>query len=303
MSSMSNTIIANAARVVQTTRICQLSTCILIIYDHLLTFDQEIEYIWKAPWSLPTVLYVIVRYLGGGLGMLDAGVFVSQSSSQQVRSFPCLCSNESNIVYSCQTFFFLQGWPGFLIDWLMQIILQLRIYAIYDRSKMILAATGVGYVAEIISVSTILAIANENAPITNEPIPGIHICSVLNFPSSFLDIWFPIIAFEGLLCVLAIWAGIMELTARSRLQGVSSVSVVDVIVRGNLFYFFCLLSVCVVNAAMWQTLGDSWMEVPEGFTIAIKVVFGCRLILNLPKTFAPLNPSIAGYVSTDISPH
>ncbi|KIK97381.1 hypothetical protein PAXRUDRAFT_136390 [Paxillus rubicundulus Ve08.2h10] len=33
-------------------------------YDTILTFVNEIEYVWKRPWSRVSTLFVIVRYVG-----------------------------------------------------------------------------------------------------------------------------------------------------------------------------------------------------------------------------------------------
>ncbi|KAG2353468.1 hypothetical protein BDR07DRAFT_703636 [Suillus spraguei] len=35
-----------------------------LLYDWALTFGQEVELIWRQHWSLMTVLYLSVRYLG-----------------------------------------------------------------------------------------------------------------------------------------------------------------------------------------------------------------------------------------------
>ncbi|KAH7919945.1 hypothetical protein BV22DRAFT_836506 [Leucogyrophana mollusca] len=280
--------IVNAANVIRITRICQLSSAIIIIYDHLITFNQEVEFIWKRPWSLATVIYLIVRYVGDGLGLLDAAAFLSESPSQEVR----------------QVFLHLQGWPSAVLDWLMQIILQMRIYALYQRSNKVLSFTALGYLAEIIAMSTILGIANAHIVAINEPIPGIGICSATNIPASFYRFWLPIIAFEGTLCLLALWVGIRDLVSGYRAQGINGVNVLEVLVKDSVFYFLCLVLACVVNAAMWQTLGESWLEVPEGFSIAAKVVIGCRLILNLPKMFAQrsLQPRVE-YISMSTHSH
>ncbi|KAG2335702.1 hypothetical protein BDR05DRAFT_1006543 [Suillus weaverae] len=36
----------------------------VVIYDWVLTLGQEIELIWRQRWSLMTVLYLIIRYIG-----------------------------------------------------------------------------------------------------------------------------------------------------------------------------------------------------------------------------------------------
>ncbi|KAG1787061.1 uncharacterized protein HD556DRAFT_1449116 [Suillus plorans] len=45
-----------------------------ITYDWALTFGQEVELVWRQRWSLVTVLYLSVRYLGilsAALSMVD----------------------------------------------------------------------------------------------------------------------------------------------------------------------------------------------------------------------------------------
>ncbi|KAH7922529.1 hypothetical protein BV22DRAFT_1131339 [Leucogyrophana mollusca] len=336
MSSHLEAAIVNAANIIRITRICQLSSAIIIIYDHLITFNQEVEFIWKKPWSLATVIYLIVRYVGDGLGLLDAAgickpltlfltphkrhiiaAFMSESPSQEFQSWQLnfVCSSVSPIctlggrtqttpVTAGQVFLHLQGWPSAVLDWLMQIVLQMRIYALYKRSNRVLSFTALGYLAEIIAMSTILGIANAHIVAINEPIPGIGICSATNIPASFYRFWLPIIAFEGTLCLLALWVGIRDLVSGFRAQGINGINVLEVLVKDSVFYFLCLVLACVVNAAMWQTLGEAWLEVPEGFSIAAKVVIGCRLILNLPKTFAqrPLHSRVE-YISMSTHSH
>ncbi|KAL0575100.1 hypothetical protein V5O48_006876, partial [Marasmius crinis-equi] len=34
----------------------------MLLYDYLLTFSEEVELIWKARWTIPKVLFLIMRY-------------------------------------------------------------------------------------------------------------------------------------------------------------------------------------------------------------------------------------------------
>ncbi|KAG2341259.1 hypothetical protein BDR05DRAFT_465102 [Suillus weaverae] len=36
----------------------------VVVYDWVLTLGQEIELIWRQRWSLMTVLYLVIRYIG-----------------------------------------------------------------------------------------------------------------------------------------------------------------------------------------------------------------------------------------------
>ncbi|KDR83371.1 hypothetical protein GALMADRAFT_637921 [Galerina marginata CBS 339.88] len=47
---------------------CHLSTIVaalvITIYDHLITLDTEVEYVWSKRWSKSKGLFIIARYLG-----------------------------------------------------------------------------------------------------------------------------------------------------------------------------------------------------------------------------------------------
>ncbi|KAG2003050.1 hypothetical protein CC2G_003683 [Coprinopsis cinerea AmutBmut pab1-1] len=47
---------------IEYTRYAQLASSSIIIYDHLVTFDSEVELIWKANWSKGKVLFILNRY-------------------------------------------------------------------------------------------------------------------------------------------------------------------------------------------------------------------------------------------------
>lgn len=41
-----------------------VASCAGIIYDFMLTLGQEVELVWMQRWSLMSILYLSVRYLG-----------------------------------------------------------------------------------------------------------------------------------------------------------------------------------------------------------------------------------------------
>lgn len=44
---------------------------VLLIYDHVITFDQEVSRIWRPKWTGATVLFVLNRYLGLSLALMN----------------------------------------------------------------------------------------------------------------------------------------------------------------------------------------------------------------------------------------
>ncbi|KIK57949.1 hypothetical protein GYMLUDRAFT_75221 [Collybiopsis luxurians FD-317 M1] len=50
---------------------CTIAAFTILVYDCILTFDKEITYIWKSPWTMPKLLYILVKYYG--LAQLSGG--------------------------------------------------------------------------------------------------------------------------------------------------------------------------------------------------------------------------------------
>ncbi|KAG2109078.1 hypothetical protein BD769DRAFT_1498142 [Suillus cothurnatus] len=48
---------------------------VVVIYDWALTLGQEIELIWRQRWSLMTVLYLLICYIG-----IPYSVYVSEAN-------------------------------------------------------------------------------------------------------------------------------------------------------------------------------------------------------------------------------
>ncbi|KAG2103696.1 uncharacterized protein F5147DRAFT_274531 [Suillus discolor] len=61
---------------------------VVVVYDWVLTLGQEIELVWRQRWSLMTVLYLIIRYIG-----IPYSVYVSRSTTLQ-------CANSSSLTIS-----------------------------------------------------------------------------------------------------------------------------------------------------------------------------------------------------------
>ncbi|KAI6041417.1 hypothetical protein EDC04DRAFT_3139754 [Pisolithus marmoratus] len=250
--------------IIRLTRTCQLVPSVLMVYDYLISIDREIEYIWKRPTTATTILYLIVRYFGTIYGLINTTVF--------------LCDISSKV---SSVFLAIQGWPSCGVAWLVQTILQLRLYVLYDRSRRLLLFMGSAFVVEILAMAAILITANLTSGSTNEPVPGLKFCTNTGVSSSFYVFWLPTLGFECILCSLAVWAGVR----RSRNN---KIRLLDVLIKGNVGYFLIIFLVSVMTAVMWGTLSEEWIEVPEGFPHAGTVIAGCRLILHLRDATTPV---------------
>jgi len=71
-------------------RICQLVSTIVALYDHLITFEQEVQLVWNKPWSIAKVLFLWIRYFGSLFLLIEALVFFIKPPSIQFCKGQCV---------------------------------------------------------------------------------------------------------------------------------------------------------------------------------------------------------------------
>jgi len=236
----------------------------IIVYDYMITFDQEIELIWKARWSMVKYLFLVNRYY-----ILCCVIFNNYAlfTTSLTDSF-------------CLRWFQWQGWTGLVGCMIAEIILQARIYALYLLNKKVLALMLTCFVASSTCAAVIMGRALSNITAVSELIPGMPFCIPLDVPPRFYTFWIPILAFETLLCALALGRGIQ--TARAE-RGTFRFrrDLVNILVRDSVLYFLVILATYLTNLVVWSTQSEYLIEVPIAFSVAMSCVMGNRIILNV----------------------
>jgi len=261
------------ANVISITRICQTVGAIIVLYDHVITFDGEIDHVWRVrPSSFGSIIYLCIRYFGDALSILNLVAFLG-------KKVPT--------VNFCTRYFFIQGWLGILIVFLIQLMLQLRLYALYRRSRIILTFMIFGYVCEIVAMAVIMGYLAEYAKITNNLLGALYICGDVKAPSFYRAyvIWLPVLVYDGLLCLLALWSGIDHWRSGHCAERLHLRCIADTLVVGNVAYFFSIILGTVIASVLGQYFGVTWAIVSQGFPAPVETMAGCRLILSLRVTF------------------
>ncbi|KAG1908022.1 uncharacterized protein F5891DRAFT_223255 [Suillus fuscotomentosus] len=115
-----------------------------VTYDWALTFAQEVELIWRRRWSLMTVLYLSVRYLGilyAALSIPNSVPTISLTDTVsllhryvvipfQLTAIPCSSG--------CFIIYIVENWTAVLVVAMLSVIIIIRLHAMYQRSRKIL---------------------------------------------------------------------------------------------------------------------------------------------------------------------
>ncbi|KAG2155632.1 hypothetical protein DEU56DRAFT_768354 [Suillus clintonianus] len=239
-------IIFDDIRILQMGRMFQLAATIVVLYDHVLCSQRE-----RRSKSLVTYLYFINRYVGDAISI-------------------------------CRILFHFQSYGPFVSVWATQTIMQLRIYAMYRKSKKILALTGVCFILEIAAICTVLALNFDGSlTYTNDPIPGLlRMCATSTINKSFTAIYMPIFSFELLLFALAISVVFKHMKNTQTVAGKRIHNTMATLVRYNSIYFFVEMAGCGIATGLYLGLPSIYLEITNSALIATTIILGSRLVLG-----------------------
>ncbi|KAG1774060.1 hypothetical protein EV702DRAFT_1242706 [Suillus placidus] len=276
-------ILFDDVRILQMGRMFQLAATFVVLYDHVLCSQREVDLIWNRSKSLVSYLYFTNRYFGDAISIISAILFMSSTFSVNLTS-PIYIHSLINdtLCISCRILFHFQSYGPFVSVWATQTIMQLRIYAMYRKSKKILACTGICFVLEIAAICTVLALNFDHSlTYTNEPIPGLlNMCATSTIDRSFTAIYMPIFCFELLLFVLAIFVVFKHMKNTHTIAGKRVHNTMATMVKYNTIYFFVEMAGCGIATALYLGLPSIYLEITNSALIATTIILGSRLVLG-----------------------
>jgi len=114
----------------------------VILYDHAITFDIEVQRIWSLNWRLPKILFLTNRYVVPSLivmrGIADA-------------TYPLLFS-------FCDFLVHFEDWIVVLALGIADLILVIRVFALYGHSKIMWHFLVCFFVCQMVTVIVIMSI-------------------------------------------------------------------------------------------------------------------------------------------------
>jgi len=143
-----------------------LASYVVLVYDHLLTIRDEINYIWKRRFSAVTVLFFINRYY-----CLCAATIVLFAELSTVMDFE-----------KCMRFVLFQPLgEGVPFTFFPDIVIGLRVYALYGRNKAIAVILTIYIIAELgVALWIYLTPSTHPTTLPGPPevfdIPVLHLC-------------------------------------------------------------------------------------------------------------------------------
>ncbi|KAI0752482.1 hypothetical protein C8Q80DRAFT_456349 [Daedaleopsis nitida] len=233
----------------------------LLMYDHFLTLGLEIEVVWrqsKRTWTF--WIYAFNRFFPLVWLVLDMNL-----------GFACVLTAETHqyiILYQiCIIYLGLDDLVIVVATLGIQIILQLRVYALYEKSRRIRLFLICCCVLEIAVMAVFLGVTFSH--ISGLPVvstaTGCYYSGIFSTSAFF---WLPALVFEPMLCLLAVWKAWGEdamhvLALRLRwgqapppdseptYQG-ETPRIMKMFARDSLIYFIGIAAELIVNTVIWS---------------------------------------------------
>lgn len=269
-----------------------------VTYDWALTFAQEVELVWRQRWSLMTVMYLSVRYLGILFAVLNILVNV-----------PTIFLTDAG----CWILYITVNWMYVVVLPMLRIIMITRLYAMYQRSRKMLIFLVVIFLADTAFNVIVSGMSTKNTSGEEYILSGNYVCATTYAGNTILldsITWIFGTAWEVLVLFLAAWIAVKHFRAlRQHSTGGVIEDCFTVLIKSHVFYFLSFVAVSCLNLMILSpaisvnpdVIGiDYFYGVLQVLTTVQMFVMGPRLILGVREFSAKLvtEPDVATHMTS-----
>ncbi|KAF9555896.1 hypothetical protein CPC08DRAFT_695015 [Agrocybe pediades] len=234
-----------------------------LYYDHLITIGAEVEYIWKRPKGYSSYWFIANRYIPffGNIAVTLLGYYVELplESCKKYTLFRQLFL-VFNQIFVC-------------------VLLTMRIYALYECSKRILAFTvacGLGLTG--VASSTLFS---EKRALTIAG-GGCHIGLAAESSLRMAAAWEALFVYDSVIFTLTIYKTWQARRERALLG--DNLPILYLILRDGAIYFAVMALCNLANISTFYVAGPFLRAALSTFSSAMSVTMMARLILNLHQS-------------------
>ncbi|KAJ6534839.1 hypothetical protein B0H19DRAFT_1271529 [Mycena capillaripes] len=248
------------------TRYVSAAGLVLLLYDHVLTLDDEVEHIWSAPTTLAKILFLILRYM--------VPLFLTVQTI--TRSGLSIIVMSDVFLPRCKGWTSFTSYAGWLSIAISNFLVLLRIWTTLPRGHRFIPWSLMFFILmQLTNFSVTTWVASNMIPaLVFEPIVGL--CTFTSKPSVF-GLWLPGLVFEAVVFVTVWW----NMLDRPRaIDTDSDRHITRVLFRDGVIYFMILFVLRIANTIIAIVAPVSLLFVIVFFIWAATTMTTTRLIIN-----------------------
>lgn len=240
----------------------QLISFVILWYDHIITFPLEVKAVWGRPMSANSVLYLVNRYLAsaGNAAFLAIGFLTLSDKNCQIASLWGQLLLFANQVMIC-------------------VLLLIRLYAIYARSRrilisfLLLGAVMIGVVS--------FSFVNQKSQ-TLEGYPGCTLAHTAENAIRLAIPWECMLLYDTLVLLLTVMRTYRTTQDRAAVRrATSAVHIPTLILRDGALYFAGMALSNALNIVCFYVTPPLLKGSLSSFNSVMGVTLVSRMVLNL----------------------
>jgi len=254
-------------------RTSYLCMAALLTYEYFLQLGNEVEYFWQKRWSFGKCLFLWSRYYSLFYNTVNAVFFMQPKPTLDL----------------CTKFFHAQNTSTAVQMVTTHIILELRLYAMYGRSKKILALLFVLISCEATAMGVLFGVSKPGVIGTNNPAEGVFICAdadPMDGSHWIMYYWVSVLSIESCLLTLALYQAWRH---RHKTQGGG---LMRALTRDSVLYFIMIFWIYLLNLSLWAKNVVTLDELGTSYSLVISVILANRLMISVRSTYYQSEASI-----------
>lgn len=259
---------ADAVRVAWIETILNVVSVALVVFDTVISIEQEIRLVWHGHWGVPSWTHVLNRY---GTVIVFSLNLVSVLD-YKLEPGPC---------YSWNLF---SGWTIPIMLLIVEATLTMRVVALYGNSLRFKIGLWTWYLVATASMLAVNGISLHGSIAVPSPAPPILGCKIGGSTfSPYWALWLPPLILEVTLALLTL------VMAMHHYRLLENTPLLYVLVRDGFFYFFVVFILMLLNVVVCLTLNELYMGWFSEISVGLASIMAARLVPLIAMNMIVLN--------------
>jgi len=234
----------------------EVASVAVLTWDVLIGLSDEVELVWKKQWTAAKGLYLLARYLPW---LFQLALLAINSDGTTGLRFT---------TDQCEKWQVFQGVSLQVIVTTVDIVLIMRVYALYNRSRSLLIFMSLAFAAEIGYLIHNLVMVTPQLTFNDD-------CFVTSSPPLFIVYWIVSLSFETLLFVLTLIKFFLAVK-----DGWGRRPVMKGFMTDGTWAYALIFVTMVINSALYKSVHTPLAGICFTWLLSVLSFAGSRLILN-----------------------
>ncbi|KAI0372049.1 hypothetical protein BV20DRAFT_139974 [Pilatotrama ljubarskyi] len=247
-----------------------------LVWDTLISLAEEAEYIWSGPSGWAKWIFLLIRHVP----------YLVQGTVLTLVAIPGHVWDS----LACTAWITYQLAAIEALTIVVEIVLIIRVYAMYNRDRVVLALILMLFAGEIAAMCTILALSIPEITFNSQ-------CVITSTPKAFPTYWIVSLAFETMLFLLTL-IKFLDTVVITQLR---RQSVLFTLMRDGTWAYAVIFAVMLLNTLMYQIEHNALAGVCYFWEISVMSFAGSHVLLNLRRL--ALEPRDSLYDAASLTVH